>query len=566
MRKISTFWRAFPLFVLLFFFSHVGWGEKILSTSRPFSSQGSKKISDRRSTKIWRSKSRDWWHDAVIYQIFVRSFRDGNGDGIGDLKGVISKLDYLNDGNPRTQGDLGIDAIWLSPIFESPSYHGYDVTNYRRIHRDYGTMQDFRKLVREAHRRGIRIILDLVINHTSSQHPWFREAASSPRSSKRSWYIWRSSDPHWTQPWNSSISVWHSLGKAFFYGLFWRGMPDLNLRHPAVKKEIASITRYWLNRGVDGFRLDAARYLFADGSGKLQADRPLTHRFWRSYRRFCKKNNPQTLLLGEIWSSLNSIASYCRGDEFDLAFHFPLSKAIFDAVTSMSHEPLLPFFKSSSPLRASCAALFLSNHDQERIFSQLNGQLDLMRMATWLLLTLPGTPVIYYGEEVHLPNAQGHDDRAKRAPMPWDASKNAGFSPVRPWYPLAPTKTNVLAQQKRPSSLWHLYRSLIALRHRFVALRRGKMKLISHLVAAKKSSSTLVFLREFAAQKVIVLLNLNDEPVKALTFTLPPKVARLIPLFREKKSFCRALASHRWRCSLAASGALLLSVEELSTP
>src|SRR5262245_24492704 len=211
----------------------------------------------------------DWARGAVFYEVFVRSFADSNGDGIGDLRGLTAKLDYLNDGDPATDGDLGVDALWLMPVFDSPSYHGYDTVDYEKIEPDYGTGEDFDRFLAEAHRRGIRVILDFVMNHSSSQHPWFVESASSPTSARRDWYVWRADDPGWTQPFpgGGSNHTWHAKNGAFFYGIFWSGMPDLNFSTPAVRQEIERLAASWLARGVDGFRLDATRHLFANGPG-----------------------------------------------------------------------------------------------------------------------------------------------------------------------------------------------------------------------------------------------------------------------------------------------------------
>ena len=493
-----------------------------------------KEIRDKIKDVSIQTNEKDWWRDAIFYQIFMRSFQDSNADGIGDINGLIRRLDYLNDGDPKTKDDLGIDAIWLSPIFESPSYHGYDTTNYRKIQSVYGTLQDLQKLLKEAHKRGIRIILDLVINHTSRQHPWFRDSASSVKSRYRSWYIWKKKNPHWHQPWNAHSEVWHPFGKFFYYGLFWRGMPDLNLRHPATQKEIFDITKYWLSQGVDGFRLDAARYLMADGKGSLQSDRPDTHLFWRRYRKFCKKISDKTVLIGEIWSNIASIAPYCKGDQFDLAFQFPLSKAIYQSVTSMTVEPFWKVWKRSHLMKSYFGAIFLSNHDQERIMSQLHDQKEMMRLAAMLLLTMTGTPFIYYGEEIALTNGTTNNDEAKRSPMLWDASKNAGFTKGKAWYPLSShRKNNVDSQRKSSSSLFALYRDLIKVRHRFVALRRGKMIPLKATIRGKPTSSVLVFMRQFKKQKMIVVINLSDQILRSVKVSLPCRVSGLSIVFRE---------------------------------
>ena len=241
-----------------------------------------------------------WWNGAVFYEVFVRSFADSDGDGKGDLRGLLAKLDYLNDGDPATTADLGVDALWLMPVFESPSYHGYDVVDYRAIERDYGTAADLDALVVAAHARGVRVIVDLVLNHTSVEHPWFRESASSPSSPRRDWYLWSPTDLGWTQPWNpESGSCWHERNGAFYYALFWSGMPDLNYRTPAVREEAKAIASFWLARGVDGFRLDAARHLVEDGPGPALVDTPETHAFWKEFAAHVRSVKPDAVLVGE---------------------------------------------------------------------------------------------------------------------------------------------------------------------------------------------------------------------------------------------------------------------------
>ncbi|HSN87979.1 MAG TPA: alpha-amylase family glycosyl hydrolase, partial [Thermoanaerobaculia bacterium] len=266
----------------------------------------------------------DWARGAVFYEVFVRSFQDSNGDGIGDLPGLISRLDYLNDGNPATDTDLGVDALWLMPVFNSPSYHGYDTVDYESIEPDYGTTADFQRLLDEAHRRGIRVIVDLVVNHSSAQHPWFIESSASPRSSYRDWYVWRADNPGWKQPWGGSNDTWHEKNGAFYYGVFWGGMPDLNYFTPAVREEMKRIAALWLRRGVDGFRLDATRHLFANGPGEGQNDQPETHVYLKEFSEHVRKASPHAVLVGENWTQTPIIARYF--DDLPMNFNFPLAE------------------------------------------------------------------------------------------------------------------------------------------------------------------------------------------------------------------------------------------------
>src|SRR2546430_34446 len=249
-----------------------------------------------------------WANGAVFYEVFVRSFQDSDGDGRGDLKGLTSRLDYLNDGDPATRTDLGIDAIWLMPVFASPSYHGYDTTDYEKINPDYGASADFDALVAQAHKRGIKIILDLVVNHTGSGHPWFVDSASGPSSAHRDWYVWSATDLRWSTPW-SSDDTWHAQDSSdYFYGLFWSGMPDLNFRSQAVRDEVKRIAKVWLDRGVDGFRLDAARYLIENGGGPGEYDQPETHAFWKEFSASVRAAKADATLVGEVWAETPVIA------------------------------------------------------------------------------------------------------------------------------------------------------------------------------------------------------------------------------------------------------------------
>ncbi len=275
--------------------------------------------------------SPNWWDDAVFYEVFVRSFFDSDGDGNGDLDGLIEKLDYLNDGDPATTGDLGVTGVWLMPIVQSPSYHGYDATDYYTVEADYGTNEDFRRLIDEAHGRGIHVIVDLMLNHTSSQHPWFLEAAGDPNSARRSWYVWRSDDPGHRTPWGEP--VWFPLNDEYYHGIFWEGMPDLNFRNPSVTAEMYEVARFWLEEmGVDGFRLDAVRHLIEKGDQYIGTQE--THQWLVQWDDFIDQVDPQTLTVGEIWDASVEVAPYVTNDEVDIAFEFALADAILGSVNA----------------------------------------------------------------------------------------------------------------------------------------------------------------------------------------------------------------------------------------
>lgn len=460
-----------------------------------------------------------WPNGSVVYEVFVRSFEDSNADGKGDLEGLIAKLDYLNDGDPTTFTDLGVDAIWLMPVFASPSYHGYDTTDYETVNPDYGTNADLDALIAAAHARGIKVLLDLVLNHTSSQHPWFVDSASSPTSAHRDWYVWSATNPGWTAPWLGGGPAWAASGGYYYYGLFWSGMPDLNYRTQAVKDEVKSIAAFWLSHGIDGFRLDAARYLVEDGQGAGQEDTPETHAFWKEFSAYVRSVKPDATLVGEAWAPSNIIADYygdtstlAGGDELPLLFDFNLAGAILSSIMGHSGDTLSTAITTSRTTDPAGATLvpFLTNHDQDRTATQFGGDAGKLASAAGILLTLPGTPFIYYGEEVGLANGTGGGDEAKRTPMPWnDTSAGGGFSTASPtWTGFSPGRSiaNVASQTGDPASLLTSYRGLIRARHASGALARGDLQLL------QTSATAAAWLRTTAVEQVLVVHNLSSTP------------------------------------------------------
>jgi alpha-amylase len=471
-----------------------------------------------------------WWKDAVFYEVFVRSFKDSGGDGIGDLRGLTQQLDYLNDGDPTTTTDLGVDALWLMPVFASPSYHGYDTTDYGTIEPDYGTAQDFRDLIVAAHQRGIKVIVDLVLNHTSSQHPWFRGAATSLTDSKRDWYVWSPTDLGWGQPWNTSQDTWYPTAHGYYYGVFWSGMPDLNWKNPAVVAELDRVAALWLDRGVDGFRLDAVRYLTEDGGGQ-QADRPGTHAALKKFAAGVRGHKPRATLVGEAWADTFTISDYYGdttavpgGDELPLLFDFPLADAMVQGVTAGSAEGIDATLREvlrTYPAGATDAP-FLTNHDQKRIASQVGAEPGKLQLAAALLLTMPGTPFIYYGEELGLQNGPDGNDEWKRTPMPWNGMAGGGFTTGQPWYAFAPgqASTNVAAQAGDPASLLSRYRKLIRVRQGSAALRRGALGPLT-----SGSPALLAFTRVEGAETVLVVHNLSGAPATTAALPVPGTAA-----------------------------------------
>ena len=458
-----------------------------------------------------------WAEGAVFYEVFVRSFSDSDGDGKGDLNGLISRLDYLNDGDPATTRDLGVDALWLMPVFSSPSYHGYDTTDYETINPDYGSNAEFDRLLAEAHRRGIRVIVDFVVNHSSSEHPWFQESSASPSSPRRDWYVWSPVDPGWTQPWGNNAS-WHPKNGAYYYGVFWSGMPDLNWRTPALREEVKRLAKLWLDRGVDGFRLDATRHLVETGPGAGQSDTAETHAVLKELAASIRSTHPNAVLVGENWTDTPTIATYYGsagtvpgGDELPMNFDFPLATEILGGVNAGSAAGIAAKLVEIETLypRGALDAPFLTNHDNVRLATQLGGNPARMKNAAAILLTLPGAPFLYYGEEVGLANGPTSNDEAKRTPMPWDSSAGGGFTSGTPWFPFAPGKetANVASQTDRAGSLLSRYRTLIRLRRSSPALSRGDIEV---LTPASGASPVLAFLRTEGDERVLVAHNVGD--------------------------------------------------------
>ena len=443
-----------------------------------------------------------WWNDAVFYEIFVRSFYDSDGDGIGDIQGIIEKLDYLNDGNPNTSSDLGVTALWLMPIFPSPSYHGYDVTDYRDIHPDYGSMDDFRALVNAAHSRGIKVIIDFVGNHTSDQHPWFTSSANN--NDKRDWYIWRSSAPDYNGPWGQT--VWHERNNAYYYGIFWGGMPDLNYNNQEVTNEIKNTVRFWKEDiGVDGFRIDAVKHWIENGSNQENTAQTLS--WWRDFYVFQKSIDAGLMTVGEAWTSTQNIAPY-TDNRLDYCFEFDLANAILDGIINQSGAGITN--KMNEILSAypeGQYGTFLTNHDQDRSFNRLGQSPARAKLAASILLSLPGVPYLYYGEEVGM-LGQKPDENIRR-PMQWSSEANAGFSSQTPWHPINTNfaNANVADQSQDQNSLWRHYQKWISTRNNTAALRKG-----TYTAVNAGSTTVFAFLRVLDNQTpVLALHNLSTQ-------------------------------------------------------
>ncbi|GAA4050712.1 hypothetical protein GCM10022409_41820 [Hymenobacter glaciei] len=458
------------------------------------------------------SYSTYWWNDAVFYEVFVRSFYDSNGDGRGDFAGLTAKLDYLNDGNPATTTDLGITGLWLMPMMESPSSHGYDVTNFKATEPDYGTMAEFEAFLAAAHARGIKVIIDLVLNHASSQHPWFTQAASNPASPYRDWFRWSATNPDYLGPWGQN--VWHPRNGSYYYGIYWDGMPDLNWRNPQLKAAMWDASRFWLAKGVDGYRLDAVKYLVENGP--TLEDTPETLDLLEEFHDSVRAVNPNAFTVGEAWSTTSRVAPYVTNDRLDACFEFDLATAILNSIASGNPNSLrsqLAVVDATYPKLQ--YATFLTNHDQNRALGALGGKQDLMKQAAALYLTLPGVPFLYYGEEVGLLGSGPDED--KRKPMQWTSGTNAGFTTGTPWRSVNANygQFNVATMQADPASLLNHYKKLIGLRKAQSTLRKGYL-----LPLTASASSLLAFGRVFNQEAVLVVSNFSNAAVSAPTLSM----------------------------------------------
>ena len=479
-----------------------------------------------------------WWQDATIYQIYPRSFQDANGDGIGDLAGIRERLPYLRD--------LGVGAIWLSPIFQSPmADYGYDISDYCAIDPLFGDMADFGALLAETHEHGLKLLLDFVPNHTSDQHEWFQESRSSRDNPKRDWYIWHDPAPdggppnNWTSNFGGSGWEWDEATGQYYYHAFLKEQPDLNWRNPEVRHAMADVLRFWLDKGVDGFRVDVIWHLAKDEQFRdnppnpawepgqrdidrhLQihsADQPHVHDIIGGLREVIN-SYPEKLLIGEIYLPIDRLMAYYgeNNDGVHLPFNFQLIKAPWRAGVI---GPMVDEYEAALP-EGGWPNWVLSNHDQPRIAARVGE--EQARNAATLLLTLRGTPTLYYGDEIGIadvhvppervrdpwainePDASFNRDRA-RTPMQWTGERNAGFSKVEPWLPLTPdcATRNVMAERDNPHSMLALHHELLGLRAREEALRRGDYtRLECH-------PSVLAYRR---GDRIAVALNLSEDPV-----------------------------------------------------
>src|SRR6266550_925391 len=438
-----------------------------------------------------------WARGAVCYEMFVRSFYDSDGDGIGDLNGLIEKLDYI--------AKLGASCIWLMPVAKSPSYHGYDVSDYYRVEPAYGTNDDFKRLVAAAHRRRIKVLVDMVLNHSSSEHPHFQAALHDTTSPYRAWYRFAPAPlgkgPHGGDDWHRS-----PVRDEYYYGVFWSGMPDLNYQTPAVRDEAKKIATFWLrDLGVDGFRLDAVPYLVEEGTCLMGC--PGTHAFLHEYAAHIDSVKPGAYTVGEAWGDITAMVPYYP-DQLTSYFGFELADSLLSAVRTGSAAGLLTgFVRLQDTLPAYRWSPFLSNHDQTRVLTALGGDVTRAKLAATLLLTLPGLPFIYYGEEIGMTGDK--PDPRLRTPMQWSAGPGLGFTSGKAWESAQPDSltTTVAAEGADSGSLLNLYRRLIHLRKQNEALATGRL-----LPLTATSPHVAAYLRRSDKDVVLVVANLADMP------------------------------------------------------
>jgi maltose alpha-D-glucosyltransferase/alpha-amylase len=497
-----------------------------------------------------------WYMNAVFYEVHIRAYCDSNSDGKGDLPGLISKLDYIKD--------LGVDCIWILPMYESPlEDDGYDIADYYQIHSDYGTIHDFKRLVEEAHKRGLKIIADLVLNHTSDQHPWFQASRSDPDSKYRDYYVWSDTDEKYQDAriifLDTEESNWTYDSKAekYFWHRFYSSQPDLNYDNPDVREEMLNVMKFWLDMGIDGFRADAVPYLI-EREGTNCENLPETHAILKSIRAYLDANYEDKVLLAEANQWPEDVRPYFGdGDEFHMGFHFPVMPRIYMALKKGDASPIHWIMEQTPPIPDNTQwCIFLRNHDEltlemvtederqwmwekyapeprmrlnlgirRRLTPLLDNNKDKVMLANALLFSLPGAPIIYYGDEIGMgDNIWLRDRDGVRTPMQWNDSKNAGFSDAAPENLYAPViddghysyeKVNVASQIEDPNSLLSRMKSLIKLRKMHPIFSIG-----DYAFLATEQTSLLVIHRSLDNENVICVLNLTHE-AQILSLDLP---------------------------------------------
>jgi len=493
-----------------------------------------------------------WFKDAVFYEIYVRGFYDSNGDGVGDFRGLTEKLDYLEW--------LGVDCLWLLPMYASPLRDGgYDIADYYSILPEYGTLEDFRQFIDAAHARGIRVITDLVVNHTSDQHPWFLEASASPDSPKRDWYVWSDSPELYREAriiftdTEKSNWTWSETAQGFYWHRFFSHQPDLNYDNPEVQQAMLDVVDYWLDFGIDGFRADAVPYLY-EREGTNCENLPETHGFLKKLRAHVEQRHPNALLLAEANQWPEDVVEYFgRGDEFHMGYHFPIMPRLFMALRQEDRRPIVEILERTPDIPPNCQwGMFLRNHDEltlemvtdeerdylyneyakdrrmrlnvgirRRLAPLLDNSHRRIQLLHSLLLSLPGSPFLYYGDEIGMgDNIYLGDRDGVRTPMQWSSDRNAGFSQAdfeRLYFPVINNpvygfqSVNVDSQMRYDTSLLNWMRQMILLRKEHHVFGRGTMRFVK-----PENRKVFAFLREHEGETVLCVFNLSQfaQPVE----------------------------------------------------
>ncbi|MGA2003951.1 MAG: maltose alpha-D-glucosyltransferase [Terriglobales bacterium] len=487
-----------------------------------------------------------WYKEAIIYQIHVRTFFDSNGDGIGDFQGLAQKLDYVQE--------LGVNAIWLMPFFPSPLRDdGYDISDYRSVHPRYGTLEDFKAFLSGAHDRGLRVIIELVANHTSDQHPWFQQSRSSQDNPKRDWYVWSDTDNKYRGTriifldTEMSNWAWDPISKSYYWHRFFSHQPDLNFDNPAVREEMWNIMKFWLELGVDGFRLDAVPYLI-EREGTSCENLPETHDIIRDLRKKVDEQFPGTMLLAEANQWPADLRPYFgNGDEFHMAFHFPLMPRMFMGLRLEDRKPITEILQQTPEIPPSCQwCLFLRNHDEltlemvsdierdymydiyasdrtmrlnlgirRRLAPLLDNDRRRIELMNGMLMSLPGTPIIYYGDEIGMgDNIHLGDRNGVRTPMQWSGASNGGFSGADPESLYSPPiinpvygyqAVNVLSQNRFEHSLLSWMKRIMRVRRSSPVFGSGSIEFLY-----PANHRVLAYIRQLGKETVLVVNNLSS--------------------------------------------------------
>jgi maltose alpha-D-glucosyltransferase / alpha-amylase len=502
-----------------------------------------------------------WYKDAVFYEVYVRAFKDSNADGHGDLAGLTQKLDYLKD--------LGVNCLWLLPIYPSPlKDDGYDIADYYDIYPGYGTLDEFKTLIDAIHERGMRVITDLVLNHTSDQHPWFKAAREDPDSPFRDYYVWSDTDKKYQDAriifLDTEVSnwAWDEKAEMYYWHRFYSSQPDLNYDNPAVQQEMINIMKFWLDMGVDGFRADAVPYLF-EREGTNCENLPETHHYLKKIRKFINENYPDRILLAEANQWPEDVIPYFGDgtDEFHMGFHFPLMPRIFMALRKEDRTPLEWILSRTPPLSEFCQwCIFLRNHDEltlemvteeerewmweeyapeprmrlnlgirRRLAPLLDNDRRKIELANSLLFTMPGSPIIYYGDEIGMGDDIWLFDRnGVRTPMQWDEGPSAGFSqaaadklylPVIENETYGPSQVNVADQQADPDSLLSLIRHMVSIRKQHRAFGWGTLEWVEDNLPGYLTA-VAAYLRAYGTERLLIVNNLSSAP-QSVILTIP---------------------------------------------